>query len=216
LKQVPATEYNPTEAVRTNVHGTQNVVEACVECGVEKAVFISSDKAVNPINLYGATKLVGEKLFLAANAYNATQFSCVRYGNVIGSRGSVVPLFQKLKEQGIKEFPITSLDMTRFWITIDEAVNLVFQAFNPAIRHDKIHVPYAKAASIKTIAKAIEPQCTFKVIGVRPGEKIHEVLISEDNKKVLWHKGLFTTPRVFTSNEPEIQMTIEEVKEKML
>ncbi len=211
LKQVPATEYNPTEAIKTNIDGTKNVVEACIACGVEKAVFTSSDKAVNPINLYGATKLVGEKLFLAANAYNKTAFSCTRYGNVIGSRGSVVPLFQKLRAKGIKEFPITSMDMTRFWITIDEAVDLVFYAF--AREKNRISVPYARAASIVTIAKAIDPQCAFRVIGLRPGEKVHEVLISEDNDKVIFGN---MEPRVFTSDEPAIQMTIEEVKEKML
>jgi len=125
LKQIPAIEYNPTEAIRTNVDGTTNVIEACIACNVKKAVLISTDKAVEPVNLYGATKLCAEKMFLAANSFNKTKFKVVRYGNVINSRGSVIERFLKLKEQGIKEFPITDKRMTRFWITLEDAADLV-------------------------------------------------------------------------------------------
>lgn len=186
LKQVPILEYNPTEAVKTNIYGTQNVIEACLESGVKRAVFISTDKAVNPINLYGATKLAGEKLWIAANAYNKTIFSAVRYGNVIGSRGSVVPLFKKLKEEGASEFPITDHRMTRFWLTLDDAVGLVKTAIEG---EGKIYVPWAESAKIFDIAQTIASGMNFvphyPEIGVRPGEKIHEKLVSEDMKDVM-------------------------------
>jgi len=183
LKQVPALEYNPEEAIKTNVQGSMNVISACNANGVEKCVFVSTDKAVNPVNLYGATKLCAEKLFLAANAYNKTEFVVTRYGNVIGSRGSVIPLFYKLRKQGIKKVPITSPDMTRFWITLEEAVNLVMLGLNTA-KGGWILVPRAPAMKITDVARAIIPDCEFEVIGVRPGEKIHESLVSEDGEKV--------------------------------
>jgi len=182
LKQVPALEYNPEEAIKTNVQGSMNVISACIANEVKKCVFISTDKAVNPINLYGATKLCAEKLFIAANAYNRTRFVCVRYGNVIGSRGSVIPLFQKLRATGIKKVPITSPDMTRFWLTLDEAVNLVMLGLEVA--GGWILVPRAPAMKITDIARALIPDCEFDIIGVRPGEKIHESLVSNDLEKV--------------------------------
>ena len=183
LKQVPALEYNPEEAIKTNVQGSMNVIAACNDNNVEKCVFISTDKAVNPVNLYGATKLCAEKLFVAANAYNRTEFVCVRYGNVMGSRGSVIPLFQKLKKEGVKKVPITSSDMTRFWLTLGEAVDLVLLGLTVA-SGGRILIPRAPAMKITDVARAIIPDCEFEIIGIRPGEKIHESLISEDTEGV--------------------------------
>jgi len=184
LKQVPALEYNPTEAVNTNVMGADNIVDAAIDRGVKKVVAISTDKAVNPINLYGATKLVAEKIFVAANAYGGgrVKFSAVRYGNVMGSRGSVVPLFVNLKNRGIKEFPITDERMTRFWITLGEGVELVIRALKEA-EGGEIFVPKIRSTRIVDLAKAIEPSCTFKFTGIRPGEKLHESLISCDEAR---------------------------------
>jgi len=183
LKQVPALEYNPEEAIKTNVQGSMNVIAACNSNNVEKCVFISTDKAVNPVNLYGATKLCAEKLFVAANAYNKTEFVCVRYGNVMGSRGSVIPLFKKLRDNGIKKVPITSPDMTRFWLTLGEAVDLVMLGLTVAVG-GKILIPRAPAMKITDVASAIIPDCEFDIIGIRPGEKLHESLISEDTDGV--------------------------------
>lgn len=170
LKQVPTLEYNPTEAVKTNIYGTQNVIEACIDCKVEKAIFISTDKAVNPINLYGATKMAAEKLWNAANTYNATKFSSVRYGNVIGSRGSVIPLFQSLKGDTV---PVTDPEMTRFWLTLEQAVELVLIAY----RHDKTgtYIPLLKSMSMRSLAMCFKEK--IEVIGIRPGEKTHESLV---------------------------------------
>ena len=184
LKQVPALEYNPTEAVKTNVMGADNIVDAAIDAGVKKVIALSTDKAVNPVNLYGATKLVAEKIFIAANAYagDAVKFSVVRYGNVVGSRGSVIPLFSSFKEQGLKEFPITDERMTRFWMTLDQSANLVLKALEKSVGGE-IFVPKIPSMKITDLAKAIEPECTFKSIGIRPGEKVHETLISEDEAR---------------------------------
>ncbi|MGA1980105.1 MAG: UDP-N-acetylglucosamine 4,6-dehydratase (inverting) [Sedimentisphaerales bacterium] len=181
LKQVPALEYNPTEAVNTNVMGADNIVDAAIDRGVKKVVAISTDKAVNPINLYGATKLVAEKIFVAANAYGGgrVKFSAVRYGNVMGSRGSVIPLFVSLKNSGVKEFPITDERMTRFWITLEQGVALVMRVLKEA-EGGEIFVPKIRSTRIVDLARAIEPNCTFKYTGIRPGEKLHESLISYD------------------------------------
>ena len=176
LKHVPALEYNPTEAIRTNITGSENIIHACLHNKVKVAIGLSSDKAVNPINLYGATKLVMEKVFLAANAYggDTTKFSVVRYGNVIGSRGSVIELFLKLKSQGIKEFPITDHHMTRFWITLTQAVNLVLSSLKT--KGNQIYIPRIPSMLMIDVAKCIDPECTFKEIGIRKGEKLHEML----------------------------------------
>jgi UDP-N-acetylglucosamine 4,6-dehydratase len=184
LKQVPALEYNPTEAVNTNVMGADNIVDAAIDRGVKKVVAISTDKAVNPINLYGATKLVAEKIFIAANAYGGgrVKFSAVRYGNVMGSRGSVVPLFMGLKNNGVKEFPITDERMTRFWITLGQGADLVMKALEEA-EGGEIFVPKIRSTRIVDLARAIEPDCTFKYTGIRPGEKLHESLISYDEAR---------------------------------
>jgi UDP-N-acetylglucosamine 4,6-dehydratase len=184
LKQVPALEYNPMEAVKTNVIGADDIVDAAVDAGIKKVVALSTDKAVNPINLYGATKLVAEKVFVAANAYagSAVKFSVVRYGNVVGSRGSVIPLFLRLREQGVKEFPITDLQMTRFWMTLEQSVDLVMNALEHA-EGGEVFVPRIPSMRVTDLARAIKPECVFKEIGIRPGEKVHETLISEDEAR---------------------------------
>ncbi len=181
LKQVPALEYNPTEAVKTNVVGADNIVDAAIDAGVKKVIALSTDKAVNPINLYGASKLVAEKIFIAANAYagGRVKFAVVRYGNVVGSRGSVIPLFLKLKAEGAREIPITDARMTRFWITLEQGVDLVLKALEES-EGGEVFVPRIPSMKIVDVATAINPGCRFKIVGIRPGEKIHEILISED------------------------------------
>ena len=184
LKQVPALEYNPLEAVKTNVLGADNIVDAALDCGVKKVIALSTDKAVNPINLYGATKLVAEKIFINANAYggNRVKFSVVRYGNVMASRGSVIEYFLSLKRSGIQEFPITDDAMTRFWMTLEQSVNLVITALDES-EGGEIFVPMIPSMKITDLARAIEPKCTFKKIGIRPGEKMHELLVSSDEAR---------------------------------
>ncbi|MCS7149110.1 MAG: polysaccharide biosynthesis protein, partial [Geminocystis sp.] len=194
LKHVPILEYNPMEAVKTNILGAQNLIEVCIEKGVKKLIALSTDKAVNPVNLYGATKLTMEKLFIAGNAYagaKETCFSVVRYGNVIGSRGSVIPLFQKLVSEGSKELPITDERMTRFWITLEEGVRLVLFALEHAVGGE-VFVPKIPSVKIVELAKVLCPECSHKIIGIRPGEKLHESLISEDesrNTRLVRHEG---------------------------
>lgn len=193
LKQVPALEYNPTEAVKTNVEGAENIVDAAIDAKIKKVVALSTDKAVNPINLYGATKLVAEKIFVAANAYGggAAKFSVVRYGNVVGSRGSVIPLFLKFRNQNMKEFPITNERMSRFWMMLEQSVELVIRALEESVGGE-IFVPKVPSMKVVDLARAIEPECKFKIIGIRPGEKIHETLISEDEaRKTKVFDGLF-------------------------
>jgi len=184
LKQVPALEYNPFEAVKTNIVGADNIVDAAIDKGVKKVIALSTDKAVNPINLYGATKLVAEKIFVAANAYGGgkVKFAGVRYGNVMGSRGSVILLFMSFKKEGVKEFPVTDKRMTRFWITLEQSANLVIKALQEA-EGGEIFVPKIPSMKIVDLAKAIEPACTFKFTGIRPGEKLHESLISSDEAR---------------------------------
>ena len=202
LKQVPALEYNPTEAVNTNVMGADNIVDAAIDRGVKKVVSLSTDKAVSPINLYGATKLVAEKIFIAANAYGGgkVKFSGVRYGNVMGSRGSVIPLFMRLKKEGIKEFPITDERMTRFWITLEQSVDLVIKALQEA-EGGEIFIPKIPSMKIVDLARAIEPKCKFRFTGIRPGEKLHESLISYDEaRSVKIFDGTYViVPRFFES-----------------
>ncbi len=185
LKQVPILEYNPIEAVKTNILGAQNIIEAAIDKGVKKVIALSTDKAVNPVNLYGATKLAMEKLLVSANAYagaKETCFSVVRYGNVVGSRGSVIPFFKELLSQGSKELPITDERMTRFWITFDDAIELVLFALKEALGGE-VFVPYIPSMKILDLAKAMCPDCRLRKIGIRPGEKIHETLVSEDEAR---------------------------------
>lgn len=219
LKRVPLLEYNPTEAVKTNVFGTMNVVEACFEANVSAAVLVSTDKAVNPVNLYGATKLTAEKIFTAANVFNRTKFTSVRYGNVIGSRGSVIPFFQELAtNESVKTFPITDKEMTRFWITLDEAVNLVFFALDKADYSGKIVVPYIPSMKITDIATAIKDGVGFYYTGRRAGEKLHETLIAEDETNVVlkYSDGkIDTTARNYCSNNNTLWMTKDEFREKL-
>lgn len=182
LKQVPAAEYNPMECIKTNVHGAQNVINAAIACGVKKVIALSTDKAANPINLYGATKLCSDKLFTAANAMvgdRETRFAVVRYGNVVGSRGSVVPFFKKLVADGAKELPITDERMTRFWLKLEDGVNFVFKNFE-RMQGGEIFIPKIPSMRVVDLAKAIAPDLPIKVIGIRPGEKLHEVMCPSD------------------------------------
>jgi len=192
LKQVPSCEYNPLEAVKTNIHGAQNVIDAAIDTGVEKVVALSSDKAVNPVNLYGATKLCADKIFVNGNSYSGprgTRFSCVRYGNVIGSRGSVIPLFKEQRKTG--KMTITDNRMTRFWITLDQAVELVISALGH-MKGGEIFVPKIPSMKIVDLAKAVAPECEIEVIGIRPGEKLHEVLITEeDGRNTIAYNGMY-------------------------
>lgn len=183
MKHVGACEYNPFEAVKTNIHGAQNIVEASIDKGVQRVIALSTDKACSPVNLYGATKLASDKLFVAANSYvgeKETKFSVVRYGNVVGSRGSVIPFFNKVKETGI--LPITDERMTRFWITLDQGVQFVVDSLQ-RMNGGEIFVPKIPSMNIMDLAKAIGPECEYKIIGIRPGEKLHEVMITEDDAR---------------------------------
>jgi UDP-N-acetylglucosamine 4,6-dehydratase/5-epimerase len=178
LKQVPKLEYDPFEAVQTNIIGAQNIINAAIDQGVKKVVALSTDKAANPVNLYGATKLCAEKLFIASNSYAGkadTRFSVTRYGNVVGSRGSVVPLFLQKRKTGV--LPLTDERMTRFWITLDGGVDLVFSALTN-MKGGEIFVPKIPSMKMTDLAKAMGPDCKIKVIGIRPGEKLHETLLS--------------------------------------
>lgn len=183
MKQVPTCEYNPMEAIKTNIHGAQNVIDAALDRGVKKVVALSTDKAVNPINLYGGTKLVSDKLFTAANAYSGVQgttFSVVRYGNVAGSRGSVIPIFQKIIENGGTELPITDSRMTRFWITLEQGVELVFKALEES-KGGETYISKIPSFHINDLAYAMLPDCKIKEIGIREGEKLHEVMVTKDD-----------------------------------
>jgi UDP-N-acetylglucosamine 4,6-dehydratase len=183
LKQVPAAEYNPMECIKTNIHGAENVINAALENNIEKVIALSTDKAANPINLYGATKLVSDKLFVAANNIaggHQTRFAVVRYGNVVGSRGSVVPFFKKLIDEGAKELPITDPRMTRFWITLQDGVDLVFKSFE-RMYGGEIFVPKIPSARMTDLAAAMAPNLPTKIIGIRPGEKLHEIMCPADN-----------------------------------
>ena len=192
LKQVPACERNPFEAIKTNVLGAENIINAAIDCGVKRVIALSTDKAANPINLYGATKLCSDKLFIAANNYTGfkkTKFSVVRYGNVAGSRGSVIPLFLKLRDSGT--LPITDFEMTRFWITLRQAVNFVFKCLEIS-KGGELFIPKIPSIKIVELAKIIGPKCELKEIGIRPGEKIHEVLISRsDAQNTLEYDNFF-------------------------
>jgi UDP-N-acetylglucosamine 4,6-dehydratase/5-epimerase len=183
MKQVPACEYNPFEAIQTNVMGARNVIDAAINAGVQRILFLSTDKAVNPVNLYGATKLCAEKMFVQANAYSGaqdTRFSCARYGNVIGSRGSVVPIFLKQRESG--RLTITDPRMTRFWITLDQGVRFVVRCVEQ-MHGGEIFVPKIPSMKMLELAEALAPGCEIQVVGIRPGEKLHEVLLSEDEAR---------------------------------
>jgi len=183
LKQVPAAEYNPMECVKTNIHGAQNVVQAALANNVEKVIALSTDKAANPINLYGATKLVSDKLFVAANNVaggHRTRFAVVRYGNVVGSRGSVVPFFRKQIDSGCDYLPITDTAMTRFWITVEQGVDFVLKNF-ARMHGGEIFVPKIPSVRVVDLARAMAPNLPHKLVGIRPGEKMHEIMCPADD-----------------------------------
>ncbi|HZX48153.1 MAG: UDP-N-acetylglucosamine 4,6-dehydratase (inverting) [Thermodesulfovibrio sp. RBG_19FT_COMBO_42_12] len=183
IKQVPSAEYNPFEAVKTNILGAQNIVEAAIDTGVKRVIALSTDKAVSPINLYGATKLAMEKLFISANAYvgsRDTAFSVVRYGNVVGSRGSVIPLYKSMISNGGKRLPVTDDRMTRFWITLQQGVRIVCNAVEETVGGE-VFVPKIPSMKITELMKAMAPDFEYEIVGIRPGEKLHETLVSEDD-----------------------------------
>lgn len=183
MKRIEVCEYNPFEAIKTNIIGTQNVINKAIDCGVEKVISLSTDKAASPVNLYGATKLCQEKIVVQSNSYvgpKKTRLSCVRYGNVVGSRGSVVQIFKKQKERG--ELTVTDERMTRFWITLDQAVAFVHRSME-MMKGGEIFVPKIPSMKITDLADAIAPGCKLKTIGIRPGEKLHEVMITEDEAR---------------------------------
>ncbi len=235
LKQVPAAEYNPFEAVKTNVIGAQNVINVAIDQGVKKVIALSTDKAANPINLYGATKLCSDKLFIAGNSYvgkDETAFSVVRYGNVVGSRGSVIPLFLNLKEKGV--FPITDPRMTRFWITLEQGINFVLSSLEMMVGGE-VFIPKLPSMNIMNLVKAINPEAKIEIIGIRPGEKIHELLITKDEARntlefpdryIIQPNFRFWTRRCnytdgktvpedfeYTSGSNPWQLTVEEMRE---
>ena len=192
MKQVPACEYNPFEAVKTNIHGAENVINAALNQGVSRVLALSTDKACNPVNLYGATKLASDKIFIAGNAYAGaenTAFSVVRYGNVAGSRGSVIPFFLERRASG--RLPITHPDMTRFWLTLEQGVRFVIESIN-RMHGGELFVPKIPSLKVIDLARAIGPECELDDIGIRPGEKLHEVMISEDDARhTVEHDGYY-------------------------
>jgi UDP-N-acetylglucosamine 4,6-dehydratase len=191
LKQVPAAEYNPFEAIKTNIYGAQNVIDAALDRGIERVVALSTDKASSPINLYGATKLVSDKLFMAANAYagaHRTRFAVVRYGNVMGSRGSVLPLFRRLAPSGV--LPITDERMTRFWITLEQGVRFVME-MTERMHGGELFVPKIPSIRVADLARAVAPTARHEVVGIRPGEKLHEEMIARDDAYRTLDSGRF-------------------------
>jgi UDP-N-acetylglucosamine 4,6-dehydratase len=191
LKQVPAAEYNPMECIKTNIHGAENVIQAALANNVEKVIALSTDKAANPINLYGATKLVSDKLFVAANNIaggHRTRFAAVRYGNVVGSRGSVVPFFAKRIAEGSPDLPITDLRMTRFWITLEQGVDFVLKNFQ-RMHGGEIFVPKIPSITVVELAKAMAPHLPHRVVGIRPGEKLHEIMCPADDSHLTLEFG---------------------------
>ncbi|MCX6583998.1 MAG: UDP-N-acetylglucosamine 4,6-dehydratase (inverting) [Candidatus Aminicenantes bacterium] len=191
LKHVPAMEYNPIEAVKTNIHGAENVINAALDRGVKKVIALSTDKGVYPVNLYGATKMVSDKLFVHANAYRGLKdiaFSVVRYGNVAGSRGSVIPYFKSLLEKGEKKLPITDPGMTRFWISLDEGVDLVFEAIEKA-KGTEVYVAKIPSFKVVDLARAMASDVELKDVGMRAGEKLHEIMITEEDSRKAYDFG---------------------------
>lgn len=217
LKQVPACEYNPAEAIKTNIHGAQNVIEAALDTQVKKVVALSTDKAVNPVNLYGGTKLVSDKLFVAANAYAGTKdisFSIVRYGNVAGSRGSVIPLFRDIVQNGGKELPITDYRMTRFWISLRQGVELVIKAMEEA-RGGETFISKIPSFKITDLAEAMYPGYKTREVGIRVGEKLHEIMVTvEDSLNTYEYENHFIVyPQMVWSERQKPQPTGKRVPE---
>ena len=214
LKQVPAAEYNPMEFIKTNIHGAENVINAAIASNVKKTIALSTDKAANPINLYGATKLASDKLFIAANNIVGTtknNFSVVRYGNVIGSRGSVVPIFKDLINKGEKYLPITSSDMTRFWLPLEKSVEFVISCFEK-MNGGEIFVPKIPSIKIVDLAKAMNPKAKIKIIGIRPGEKIHEQMCPKESSG---HTLEFDDFFIIFSSDVNVENKIKEYKKRI-
>ena len=239
MKQVPACEYNPNEAIKTNIHGAQNIIDAALDCGVKKVVALSTDKAVNPVNLYGGTKLVSDKLFIAANAYSGFKdisFSIVRYGNVAGSRGSVIPFFKELIEKGETRLPITDYRMTRFWISLDEGVKLVIYALQEA-KGGETFISKIPSFKITDLAQAMLPGCEMPEVGIREGEKLHEIMITAedsmttyeyDNHYIIYPQLVWTNKQKvnpagkkvedgfsYSSGNNTQWLSVEEIKERL-
>lgn len=212
LKQVPAAEYNPMECIKTNIHGAENVIHACIENEVHRVIALSTDKAANPINLYGATKLASDKLFVAANNIaggHETRFSVVRYGNVVGSRGSVVPFFKKLIRDGAKEIPVTDARMTRFWLLLKDGVDFVLESFE-RMHGGEIFVPKIPSMRITDLAKAMAPNLPVKLVGIRPGEKLHEVMCPRDDchRTLEFEKFFIIQPTINFNHKPDYYKTV--------
>ena len=237
MKQVPACEYNPNEAIKTNIHGAQNIIDAALDSGVKKVVALSTDKAVNPVNLYGGTKLVSDKLFIAANAYAGHKdisFSIVRYGNVAGSRGSVIPFFQNIINKGGKELPITDYRMTRFWISLQQGVELVIKALEEA-KGGETFISKIPSFKITDLAQAMLPGCEMPEVGIREGEKLHEIMVTVEDSfttyeydkhfivypQMVWSKDKTPTPTgkkvpegfSYSSGNNTEWLTVEEIRE---
>ena len=217
LKQVPACEYNPNEAIKTNIHGAMNVIDAALDSGVHKVVALSTDKAVNPVNLYGGTKLVSDKLFVAANAYAGVKdinFSIVRYGNVAGSRGSVIPLFHKLIKEGAKELPITDVRMTRFWISLTQGVELVIKALAEATGGETF-ISRIPSFKITDLAEAMLPGCSIRETGIRPGEKLHEIMVTTEDSFTTYEydRHFIVYPQMTWNNRQQPDLSGRKVEE---
>lgn len=239
LKQVPACEYNPNEAIKTNIHGAMNIIEAALDSDIKKVVALSTDKAVNPVNLYGGTKLVSDKLFIAANAYAGSGdlcFSIVRYGNVAGSRGSVIPFFKNIIENGGKELPITDYRMTRFWISLTEGVKLVIKALEES-KGGETFISKIPSFKITDLAQAMMPGCEMPEVGIREGEKLHEIMVTVEDSmttyeyenhyivypQMVWDEGKMPIPTgkkvpegfSYSSDNNTVWLTVDEIKERL-
>lgn len=216
LKHVPIAEYNPMECIKTNIHGAENVIQAALDCNVEKVMALSTDKAANPINLYGATKLASDKLFVAANnmAGGRTKFSVVRYGNVVGSRGSVVPFFNKLINEGAESLPITHNEMTRFWITLQQGVDFVLKSMT-RMDGGEIFIPKIPSVKIVDLAKAMAPNLPINIVGIRPGEKLHEIMCpADDSHLTVEFKDYFVITPSITFFSRDLDFAENEQNEK--
>ena len=217
LKQVPACEYNPNEAIKTNINGAMNVIDSALDSGVRRVVALSTDKAVNPVNLYGGTKLVSDKLFVAANAYAGSKdinFSIVRYGNVAGSRGSVIPVFHKLIKEGITEMPVTDVRMTRFWISLTQGVELVIKALTEA-KGGETFISKIPSFKVTDLAEAMLPGCTIKETGIRPGEKLHEIMVTPEDSHTTYEydKHFIVYPQMTWNNKQQPDLSGNKVEE---
>lgn len=217
LKQVPACEYNPNEAIRTNIDGARNVIDAALDTQVKRVVALSTDKAVNPVNLYGGTKLVSDKLFVAANAYAGERdinFSVVRYGNVAGSRGSIIPLYHKLIQEGKTQLPVTDYRMTRFWISLTEGVKLVIKALEEATGGETF-ISKIPSFHITDLAQAMLPECEMPEIGIRPGEKLHEIMVTTEDSATTYEydKHFIVYPQVTWNDKQKINESGKKVED---